>query len=110
LQQTPSAQQQPAEHKSNTVGAKVDPATGRRYVEVETIRDGETAKIRVDAQEQVPPVGVNPIPWPSGHSPLENAGGVNAFRMSQGMGNSSSGSVSTSSAGSLQLAIQHFSR
>jgi hypothetical protein len=114
LQGQPEAQQAPqATNQGNGVaplpeGAKVDPETGRAYMEVETIQNGETVMKKVDIQGQIGPVGVKPIPWPSGHSPLENTPGLDQMRISQGFENGTSGA--TKLGGGLEAAVRHFSR
>lgn len=89
-------------------GARLDPETGKYYLEHETIRDGQTAMVRVEVQAQASPNGAQPQPWPAGHSPLENAGGVNAFRVSQGFENGTSGAMPLQ--GQLSSIIRHFNQ
>jgi hypothetical protein len=102
-QPTPPA---PSLPKKLPVGAEIDPQTGRPYLEVETIDEKGNAVVkRIDVKDQATPQGAQPLPWPTGHSPLETVNPVTQMRISNGM---ESGNSSMSLDGQLSQAIKRF--
>lgn len=85
-------------------GAMVDD-DGIPYIMHEIIVDGKPKLAKSRLTDQAKPIGAQPQPWPSGHSPLDQSNTVNAFRVSQGFNN---GNAAAPISGPLADAVRFF--
>ena len=78
---------------------------GFPYIMQEIMVHGKPKLVKSRLTEQAKPMGAQPQPWPSGHSPLEQGNSITAFRVSQGFEN---GSASVPMGGQLADAVRFF--
>lgn len=110
-QMAPQAQQQQVASPAQGVptqnlpdGAMID-EEGFPYIMQEIMVHGKPKLVKSRLTEQAKPMGAQPQPWPSGHSPLEQGNSITAFRVSQGFEN---GSASVPMGGQLADAVRFF--